>query len=145
MHGFSTEQMADMNNFYSFNRSYLKRNQIEFKAISNIDYSSFKPLDSSTIYYKNPTFTWDPVPGADGYIFQLSRNDIFTAVLKTVYLKTPFYQTDSLVLGKNHYWRIKPLNAFIQARSKVDKNFMLKTKIQIVSFQLPFKILLEKP
>lgn len=112
MNRFSIEQMADMNNFYSFNRSYLKRNQIEFKAISNIDYSSFKPLDSSTIYYKNPTFTWDPVPGADGYIFQLSRNDIFTAVLKTVYLKTPFYQTDSLVLGKNHYWRIKPLNAF---------------------------------
>nr|MDK2850832.1 hypothetical protein [Candidatus Cloacimonadota bacterium] len=55
----------------------------------------------------NPIFTWDEVPGALGYNFQLSRDPGFNNLaISLVDHPTPFYQASGLVPFTAYYWRV---------------------------------------
>jgi hypothetical protein len=53
---------------------------------------------------------WAPVPDAEGYLFELSRNDTFTQIEKTQQLKQP--ETTLAPLGKGKFfWRVQAQNS----------------------------------
>ncbi|HNA64711.1 MAG TPA: T9SS type A sorting domain-containing protein, partial [Saprospiraceae bacterium] len=67
------------------------------------------PSDSS-ITNSKVRFSWNPVANADGYIFQLSRNQPFTVLIRNLATVNSSIEVDSLVEGKRYFWRVIPFS-----------------------------------
>ncbi|NOT38246.1 MAG: hypothetical protein HOP11_12810 [Saprospiraceae bacterium] len=105
---FSNEQMSAMQSFLTTRRSNLKRT-IELNEIAEFDNTSLFPGDSAVTKSK-VTFAWKEIPNATSYIFQLSRNHVFTVLIRNVEIKTNAIEVDSLLQDKRYYWRVIPLS-----------------------------------
>lgn len=105
---FSSEQMSGMQNFLESRRSDLKRN-ITLKSIAEFDNTSAFPLDSAVTKSK-VKFSWKEVENASSYLFQLSRNPVFSVLIHNLEIKSNSFEADSLIQGRRYYWRVLPLS-----------------------------------
>jgi hypothetical protein len=66
------------------------------------------PADSAINLPLNPTLTWDPIPGASFYGFQLAASQAFTSVLtEDSTLTATSKSAGALSLGTTYYWRVR--------------------------------------
>lgn len=68
------------------------------------------PTDQLTGVSINPTFIWDPVPGADSYTLQVSTSNTFTTqtmVYNTAGLTATSQQVNGLNPNSVYYWRVR--------------------------------------
>lgn len=78
-------------------------NIIGSMAVPQIIYPGANEEDTPT----NPLFTWNEVPGADGYYFQLSRDPNFEDMVTTLIdHPTAFYQGSGLEPFSTYYWQV---------------------------------------
>jgi len=80
---------------------------------------------TNTVLVQPTVFTWQPVAGADSYVFQIARDAAFTDIVSS--RETTAAQFDSQVLtslrdGTRYYWRVRTLvinggDAWSEARS----------------------------
>ena len=70
------------------------------------------PPDGQDLLINRPTFDWEDVSGATGYILQLSRNTLFTSLYGTFYLTLSTYTASyDLPVDTTFYWRVQSLAA----------------------------------
>ncbi|MBK9272432.1 MAG: T9SS type A sorting domain-containing protein [Saprospiraceae bacterium] len=112
MSRFSSDQSEAMVQFLHSNRSELLRSAVQPVYLSRIEKENMWPNDSSVISTSSVNFTWPEIPGADGYIFHLARNEAMTITVKFTSTQTNHISLDNLVSGRNYYWRVKPFNKF---------------------------------
>lgn len=106
MSRFSDEQKFAMQNNLANLRTDLDRS-VSIRMISNFDNALSFPPDSATTSTK-VRFSWNPVANADGYVFQLSRNQPFTVLIRNVSTINSYFEVDSLIEGKRYFWRVIP-------------------------------------
>lgn len=112
MSRFSADQSEAMRNFLETRRSSLKRTGISPVILGSIDRTAMYPQDSSSVPGTSIRFTWPEAEGADGYLFQLSRNASFTLPIKFSVLNSNEITVDNLLPGRNYFWRVKAVNRF---------------------------------
>ena len=108
MSRFSDEQKFAMQNNLANLRTDLDR-AVTIRSISTFDNGLSYPSDSSTTSTK-VRFSWNPVTNADGYVFQLSRNQPFTVLIRNLSTVNSSIEVDSLVEGKRYFWRVIPFS-----------------------------------
>jgi hypothetical protein len=65
------------------------------------------PSDGQELLTANPEFSWNAVPDARSYLFQVSADESFDNVIDTlIYSDTTFILGDTLDLARTYYWRI---------------------------------------
>lgn len=65
------------------------------------------PSDGEALMTANPEFSWNAVPDARSYLFQISTDDDFNNPIDTlIYSDTTFVLGDTLDLAGTYYWRI---------------------------------------
>ncbi len=112
MSRFSSEQMDAMNRNLDGQRSYLKRSNVVPKYINVTSFDLQFPEDSMVVPTRHVTFSWDKVPNAKYYILQISRTESFSIIIKNLLLNEPTTEIDSLIQGKNYWWRVRAFSEF---------------------------------
>jgi hypothetical protein len=109
---FSADQSEGMRNFLNTRRNDLKRTGIIPVSLGTIDRTAMFPPDSSSVPGTSIQFNWPAADGAEGYLFQLSRNASFTLPVRFSVLNTNEITVDNLLPGRTYYWRVKAVNRF---------------------------------
>lgn len=112
MNRFSSQQMDDMNMNYLGPRAYLKRTNVIPKFIEKKSFELQYPVDSVETLTSNVVFSWEKVPNAKYYVLQISRTENFTIVIKNLLLYDHYIEIDSLIQGKNYWWRVRAFSEF---------------------------------
>ncbi len=112
MNRFSSEQMTSMNRNIQFSRPYLKRTNISPKLILEKEFELQFPVDSVMVPTSKILFSWEPIANAKYYAIQISRTENFTIVIKNLLLTNPYVEIDSLIQGKNYWWRVRAYSEF---------------------------------
>lgn len=112
MSRFSNEQMDDMNQNYQGPRSALKRSNVVPKFISKTGIQLNYPIDSVETLTNHVVFSWEKITNAKYYVLQISRTVNFTIVVKNLLLTDHFVEIDSLIQGKNYWWRVRAFSEF---------------------------------
>ncbi len=71
----------------------------------------FSPTDTLRNVDSVLTFNWSGVPNATKYLFQLSENKKFSALIFNDTLKTTSVKIDSLDFNRYYYWRVAAKNS----------------------------------
>ncbi|MEO7175708.1 MAG: T9SS type A sorting domain-containing protein [Saprospiraceae bacterium] len=109
---FSAEQIeAIQSNLVQEKANLLNQKSPEVDIDQNV-VTGLLPLTNSVDMPVNTTFSWDPVPYATSYIFQLSRFPNFA--VSEVYQVTSAATVDveNLKSGKKYFWRVRARNAW---------------------------------
>ena len=70
-----------------------------------------QPLEDETVQYNQANFSWDAVPNATHYFFQLSRlSDYSLIVFETNTTETSVDVVDAMNANQPYYWRALPYN-----------------------------------
>jgi len=65
------------------------------------------PIMGSQDYTLYPSFVWDSISGADGYVIQISANADFSGAVDVLTTVAQYTQTTALEYDTNYYWRVK--------------------------------------
>jgi hypothetical protein len=65
------------------------------------------PILGSQDYTLYPSFVWDSISGADGYVIQISENADFSGVVDVLTTVAQYTQTTALEYDSDYYWRVK--------------------------------------
>ncbi len=112
MNRFSNEQMAAMHRNIQVSRPYLKRPNVTPKLINSSSINLSFPVDSVQVPTSKILFSWEQVENARYYVIQISRTENFTIVIKNLLLSVPYVEIDSLIQGKNYWWRVRAYSEF---------------------------------
>jgi hypothetical protein len=112
MSRFSIEQMDAMNRNLQGPRADLKRNNVTPKYINQIPFNTLTPITNSEINSKKVNLNWESVPNAKYYVLQISRTSTFTIIIKNLLLYNPHAEIDSLIAGRDYWWRVRAFSEF---------------------------------
>ncbi|MBK8484168.1 MAG: T9SS type A sorting domain-containing protein [Saprospiraceae bacterium] len=112
MNRFSSDQMVAMEKNINGQRSYLKRTNVLPKFIEKTGIELHFPIDSQVVSTSKILISWEPKANAKYYIIQISRTENFTVVIKNLLLTNPYVEIDSLIQGKNYWWRVRAFSEF---------------------------------
>ncbi|WP_236980004.1 T9SS type A sorting domain-containing protein [Membranihabitans maritimus] len=138
---FSEEQKAEMLSILEGEYENLQYEFVPGETLSGDIINAISPDENSDINYDQVRLQWEPIPGVQEYIIQISR---FNGVLfnngLTVNLTTDGNQVDvdpnDLRLDTRYYWRIVPVNSFTFC-TEPSQEYSFITREQTNIHQLP--------
>jgi hypothetical protein len=113
---FSNDQISLMQaDLASSQRSYIRSNHVPvLDEITQVP-TLVAPVSSEIVEsYNAVNLSWEDVPGAQGYVLQISRLPTFSASL-TVYdevVSGTSKVVNSLMENTNYFWRVRPFSAY---------------------------------
>jgi hypothetical protein len=111
---FSAEQIEAMRvNLYTEHISYQQVFEEGILLDDNAQVQLMSPIDSAVVQFNSVTFSWEPLPNADIYIFEVSLapNFPFTLLNKPLYNgQTSVTISQSLPNNRLLYWRVRAYN-----------------------------------
>ncbi|HET6604811.1 MAG TPA: S8 family serine peptidase, partial [Xanthomonadaceae bacterium] len=73
--------------------------------------TGLSPVDGSTAVATLPTLSWNPAPGATGYLVEVATDPAFASIVHSaLILGTSHAVTTMLAANTIHYWRVTPSN-----------------------------------
>jgi hypothetical protein len=94
------------------------------------------PANNATGVSTNPTFTWQPSPGATSYRLQVSKNsDISSAIVDQEGITETSYLVSGLEIGTQYFWRVNARNPGGPGEFSQTWNFTTVSTQPIVSTQ----------
>lgn len=108
---FSDQQIAAMRaNLYFEKQSYLY-DQTPDPFVTATVFAPLSPQDGAQLPgYQEIVFSWEPVPNATGYLFDISLVPNFAFVLERQLVYSPSATSEELPPNRDLYWRVKPFN-----------------------------------
>ncbi|HLE57651.1 MAG TPA: T9SS type A sorting domain-containing protein, partial [Rhodothermia bacterium] len=106
------------------------------------------PPDGAENVHANPVFSWNETEGAASYKLELSTSppdelENFVTVVIAVVVQQSFFQSPTLSVGQDYYWRVESRNAAGSARSPV-RSFRTALTTSAEAEELPTEFSLEQ-
>ncbi len=112
MNRFSNDQMNAMHKSIDGPRKYLQRSSVVPKFIEKSPIRLSSPVSGEITDTRNVLFSWEPVENATYYVLQISRTANFSVIIKNHLLTKPYELIDSLIQGKEYWWRVRAYSDF---------------------------------
>ncbi len=112
MNRFSNDQINAMMRSIEGPRKELKRLGLLPKFIEKAPIILNTPSAGDMTETRNVLFSWEPVTNAKYYVLQISRTSNFSVVIKNLLLTKPYELIDSLIQGKDYWWRVRAYSDF---------------------------------
>ena len=106
------------------------------------------PPDGADNVHANPVFSWNETDGAESYKLELSTSppdelENFVTVVIAVVVQQAFFQSPTLSVGQDYYWRVESRNAAGSARSPV-RSFRTSVTTSSETDEIPAEFSLEQ-
>lgn len=110
---FSDQQIAAMRANLIYEKSTYLYNQTPEASIPASAFTAISPQDGAFWPgYQQVAFSWEPVPNATGYLFEVGLVPNFSIILDRQVVYETSAASTSLPPNKTLYWRVKPFNAW---------------------------------